>query len=69
MHSPGGIFLEDVHTATFDAGFLNSTQAEVTALDLQQQLLLRVKPLERRLLAAASQLARVLLLRRLSQCW
>ncbi len=41
MHSPGRIFLEDVHTATFGAGFVALTQAEFTAMNPQQKQLLK----------------------------
>ncbi len=42
MHSPGGMFLEAVDPAAFDAGFFNLTRAEATAMDPQQRQLLEV---------------------------
>lgn len=40
--SPGGMFLEDVDPAAFDASFFNTSLTDATSMDPQQRLMLEV---------------------------
>lgn len=42
MPSPGGMFLEDVDVAAFDASFFNTSITDATSMDPQQRLMLEV---------------------------